>query len=98
MYLCSLGGWSQVIARRVHNDQDPSNLAKFGMHDNQELEHLSSSTVQKRQKEAQIVAVDLMEMADMEGVHQIKGDITSKSTVDKIIGCFYGKKAQIVVR
>lgn len=47
--------------------------------------------------DVKIVAVDLQEMAPIEGVIQIQGDITSKSTADEIINHFEGKKAQLVI-
>lgn len=48
-------------------------------------------------EETKIVAVDLQEMAPIEGVIQIQGDITSKTTADEIIHHFDGRKAQLVV-
>lgn len=48
-------------------------------------------------EETKIVAVDLQEMAPIDGVIQIQGDITSKTTADEIIHHFDGKKAQLVV-
>ena len=48
-------------------------------------------------KDVKIVAVDLQEMAPIEGVIQIQGDITSKSTSDEIINHFEGQKAQLVI-
>jgi tRNA (cytidine32/guanosine34-2'-O)-methyltransferase len=44
-----------------------------------------------------IVAVDLMEMAPLDGVVQLKGDITHKVTADEIVAHFRGLKAQVVV-
>jgi tRNA (cytidine32/guanosine34-2'-O)-methyltransferase len=44
-----------------------------------------------------IVAVDLQEMAPLEGVIQIKGDITSKPISEQIINLFGGQKAQLIV-
>uniref|UniRef100_A0AAV1UE46 Putative tRNA (cytidine(32)/guanosine(34)-2'-O)-methyltransferase n=1 Tax=Peronospora matthiolae TaxID=2874970 RepID=A0AAV1UE46_9STRA len=44
-----------------------------------------------------IVAVDLMEMAPLDGVVQIQGDITHKETADEIVAHFQGQKAQVVV-
>lgn len=44
-----------------------------------------------------IVAVDLQEMAPIPGVIQIQGDITSKSTADKIIDYFHGGPADLVI-
>lgn len=43
------------------------------------------------------MAVDLQEMAPLEGVIQIKGDITKLSTVQEIIHHFEGKLADLVV-
>jgi tRNA (cytidine32/guanosine34-2'-O)-methyltransferase len=45
----------------------------------------------------QIIAVDLMEMAPLDGVIQLQGDITHKQTADEIIASFEGKKAHVVV-
>lgn len=44
-----------------------------------------------------IVAVDLQEMAPLDGVIQIQGDITNKKTAEQILYHFTGKKAQLVV-
>eukprot|EP01054_Gregarina_sp_Poly1_P009637 Gregarina_sp_Poly_1__9636@NODE_60_length_16930_cov_139_480579_g51_i0_p7_GENE_NODE_60_length_16930_cov_139_480579_g51_i0NODE_60_length_16930_cov_139_480579_g51_i0_p7_ORF_typecomplete_len297_score35_70FtsJ/PF01728_19/1_3e60Methyltrans_Mon/PF14314_6/4_8e06Reovirus_L2/PF06016_11/0_017Methyltransf_31/PF13847_6/0_26Methyltr_RsmBF/PF01189_17/0_17NSP16/PF06460_12/0_19_NODE_60_length_16930_cov_139_480579_g51_i043395229 len=44
-----------------------------------------------------IVAVDLQEMAPIEGVVQIRGDISSLDTVKKILGHFQGLQADLVV-
>lgn len=44
-----------------------------------------------------IIAVDLMEMAPLDGVIQLQGDITHKQTADAIIAHFEGKKAHVVV-
>ncbi len=43
------------------------------------------------------MAVDLQEMAPIEGVHIIQGDITRKETVDQILGLFQNQKAELVV-
>ncbi|TDH67509.1 hypothetical protein CCR75_005280 [Bremia lactucae] len=48
-------------------------------------------------KESVIVAVDLMEMAPLDGVVQLQGDITLKATADRIVAQFDGQKAQVVV-
>eukprot|EP00771_Trimastix_marina_P003973 gnl/Trimastix_PCT/696.p1 GENE.gnl/Trimastix_PCT/696~~gnl/Trimastix_PCT/696.p1 ORF type:complete len:300 (+),score=100.75 gnl/Trimastix_PCT/696:68-967(+) len=44
-----------------------------------------------------IVAVDLNEMAPIDGVIQLQGDITSAATVERIIGHFGGELADLVV-
>ena len=45
----------------------------------------------------QIVAVDLQEMAPLQGVVQIQGDITKEDTAERVISQFQGEKADIVV-
>jgi tRNA (cytidine32/guanosine34-2'-O)-methyltransferase len=44
-----------------------------------------------------IVAVDLQEMAPIDGVVTIQGDITSKATADDIISRFKGEKAELII-
>ena len=46
---------------------------------------------------AQIVAVDLQEMAPIPGIKQLQGDITSLETAEQIISYFKGKKADLVI-
>ncbi|ORY95942.1 FtsJ-like methyltransferase-domain-containing protein [Syncephalastrum racemosum] len=50
-----------------------------------------------QEEEPKIVAVDLQAMAPLEGVIQLQGDITKKSTADQIISYFEGELADIVV-
>ena len=47
----------------------------------------SASTDEERQQ-VRIVGVDLQEMAPIEGVHLIPGDITSQQTVDEVLALF----------
>lgn len=47
--------------------------------------------------QVRVVAVDLQEMAPIEGVEILQGDITSKSTAEKIISYFSGERADLVV-
>jgi 23S rRNA U2552 (ribose-2'-O)-methylase RlmE/FtsJ len=44
-----------------------------------------------------IVAVDLQDMAPLEGVVQTKGDITKESTAKEVLRLFEGKKADLVI-
>ncbi|KAI8811018.1 FtsJ-like methyltransferase-domain-containing protein [Cladochytrium replicatum] len=44
-----------------------------------------------------IIAVDLQPMAPLDGVIQLQGDITKKTTADQIIGYFDGELADLVV-
>ncbi|XP_017034410.1 tRNA (guanosine(34)-2'-O)-methyltransferase [Drosophila kikkawai] len=48
-------------------------------------------------KKVKIIAVDLQGMAPIEGVTQLRADISKKSTAEAIINFFGGDKAQIVV-
>jgi tRNA (cytidine32/guanosine34-2'-O)-methyltransferase len=41
--------------------------------------------------------VDLQQMAPLEGIICIQGDITKKSTAEEIIGHFDGKQADLVI-
>mmetsp|Transcript_8727 Transcript_8727/g.24059 ORF Transcript_8727/g.24059 Transcript_8727/m.24059 type:complete len:356 (-) Transcript_8727:110-1177(-) len=41
-------------------------------------------------RDVTIVAVDLQEMAPIDGVHTIQGDITSESTIQQVLGAFRG--------
>ncbi|CAO3647163.1 unnamed protein product [Cunninghamella echinulata] len=50
-----------------------------------------------QEEEPKIVAVDLQAMAPLDGVIQIQGDITKKSTADEIISYFEGQLADIVI-
>ncbi|KAL1930356.1 hypothetical protein VTP01DRAFT_10518 [Rhizomucor pusillus] len=50
-----------------------------------------------QEQEPKIVAVDLQAMAPLEGVVQLQGDITKKSTAEQIISYFEGELADIVV-
>ena len=43
------------------------------------------------------MAVDLQEMAPIEGVRQLQGDITAMATAEQIIKHFGGMKADLVV-
>jgi tRNA (cytidine32/guanosine34-2'-O)-methyltransferase len=46
---------------------------------------------------ARIVAVDLQEMAPLDNVVQVQGDITKKSTVDTVLEKFDNQRANLVV-
>lgn len=50
-----------------------------------------------RENEVKIVAVDLQEMAPLEGVIQLQGDITKKDTAEQIVNLFEGGHADLVV-
>lgn len=51
----------------------------------------------RRLPTSRIVAVDLQPMAPIPGVTQLQGDITRLETAERIIACFEGEKADLVV-
>ena len=57
----------------------------------------ANAATQEEKEEVKIVAVDLQEMAPIEGVECLKGDITSFDTAQRIISYFSGKLADLVV-
>eukprot|EP01087_Luapelamoeba_hula_P005938 TRINITY_DN1600_c0_g1_i2.p2 TRINITY_DN1600_c0_g1~~TRINITY_DN1600_c0_g1_i2.p2 ORF type:complete len:137 (+),score=32.95 TRINITY_DN1600_c0_g1_i2:78-488(+) len=57
----------------------------------------ASERGEEKKDPIKLVAVDLQEMAPLEGVIQIKGDITKLETVQQIVGHFDGKLADLVV-
>jgi tRNA (cytidine32/guanosine34-2'-O)-methyltransferase len=62
------------------------------------VEQKSENHKQKPEEpEPKIVAVDLQAMAPLDGVIQLQGDITKKSTAEKIISYFDGGMADIVI-
>lgn len=80
--LCAApGSWSQVLSAKLYeNDEEKKQCST------------SSSSAGKINKE-KVVAVDLQEMAPIEGVRQIQGDITALATAEGIIQHFDGIKA-----
>jgi tRNA (cytidine32/guanosine34-2'-O)-methyltransferase len=84
--LCAApGSWSQVLAAKLYKS------------DQEKKECTSSSDSTATTVPEKIVAVDLQEMAPIEGVRQIQGDITALSTAERIIQHFGGLKADLVV-
>jgi len=57
----------------------------------------SARSIPRDSKQAPIVAVDLQEMAPIDGVRLLQGDITSRSTAQEIIDHFSGEKVELVV-
>lgn len=58
---------------------------------------LKSREADKKSEISQIVAVDLQEMAPIQGVKSIVGDITSQATAEQIIAEFQGSLADLVI-
>ncbi|KAH8585109.1 methylase [Cryptosporidium sp. chipmunk genotype I] len=86
--LCAApGSWSQVLSTKLlHNSEYSESQAKE-----------ACDTTSNDEETPLIVAVDLQEMAPIDGVNIIKGDITSQKTVDQILEYFQGEKADLVL-
>ncbi|XP_023165026.1 putative tRNA (cytidine(32)/guanosine(34)-2'-O)-methyltransferase 2 isoform X1 [Drosophila hydei] len=52
---------------------------------------------EKDREQVKIIAVDMQGMAPIDGVTQLRADITKESTAEEIINFFDGKKAELVV-
>ncbi|XP_043863208.1 putative tRNA (cytidine(32)/guanosine(34)-2'-O)-methyltransferase 2 isoform X2 [Drosophila mojavensis] len=52
---------------------------------------------EKDREQVKIIAVDMQGMAPIDGVTQLRADITKESTAEEIIKFFDGKKAELVV-
>ena len=109
--LCAApGSWSQVLSRRLLGDRaeqaaaaaakasssTPSD-AEAGAAMGAKAAEREEGEGKKEEEDVRIVAVDLQEMAPIDGVKQLQGDITSKATADQIIGYFHGARADLVV-
>lgn len=51
----------------------------------------------KNEDDIRAVSVDLQEIAPIDNIYAIQGDITKKDTLDRILKCFKGNKAQLVI-
>ncbi|KAL8435060.1 hypothetical protein ACSSS7_002730 [Eimeria intestinalis] len=88
--LCAApGSWTQVLRRRLWWNYERK-LEAYNS-----LPHSSSHADPPHPPI--IVAVDLQELAPIEGVHMLKGDITHASTVAAILSFFQQKPADLVV-
>ncbi|CUV04930.1 unnamed protein product [Cryptosporidium hominis] len=86
--LCAApGSWSQVLSTKLLNNSE------YNEGQPKETDKIASNN----EEAPLIVAVDLQEMAPIYGVNIIKGDITSRLTVSRILEYFQGKKADLVL-
>ena len=58
---------------------------------------LYASDEERKGAETRVVSVDLQEMAPIDGVAIIQGDITTQQTLEKIMSIFKGEKADLIV-
>mmetsp|Transcript_4604 Transcript_4604/g.6883 ORF Transcript_4604/g.6883 Transcript_4604/m.6883 type:complete len:328 (-) Transcript_4604:66-1049(-) len=80
--LCAApGSWSQVLSKKLSKE-------------NAKADTESKETKNNR---CPVIAVDLQEMAPIEGVHIVQGDITSIKTANIVLDYFKGEKAQLVI-
>ena len=107
------GSWSQVLSRRLREECNKKVEARAAMaalptvHESavaaggsvSEAGDVSMTSADEvlEPLEPKIVAVDLQEMAPIEGVKILQGDITSQETAEAIIGHFDGNLADIEV-
>lgn len=69
--LCAApGSWSQVLANHFRQVREA---------------HTGAAPAQQQQQQPRVVAVDLQEMAPIEGVTILQGDITSEETANEIV-------------
>ncbi|ALC47881.1 CG7009 [Drosophila busckii] len=59
--------------------------------------HMYEPKTEEERKNVKIIAVDMQGMAPIDGVTQLRADITKESTAQTIIDFFGGQKAQLVV-
>ncbi|KAL9641928.1 hypothetical protein ABK040_000866 [Willaertia magna] len=103
--LCAApGSWSQVLQRKLlkkykEQEENKENQigTSLGIEEENNLEINNNIIEPQENDDAIIVSVDLQEMAPLEGVIEIQGDITNEKTAQEIIHHFKGKKAQLVV-
>ena len=57
----------------------------------------ASDEERKGAKELKVVSVDLQEMAPIDGVGIVQGDITTNETLEEVLKVFQGNKAELVV-
>lgn len=100
--LCAApGSWSQVLAGRLYGDATAA-AAKAGAGQTGSEAAIAAGpaaagTAVSVPPVEKIVAVDLQQMAPIEGVRQVQGDITALSTAEGIVAHFGGVKADLVV-
>jgi tRNA (cytidine32/guanosine34-2'-O)-methyltransferase len=102
--LCAApGSWSQVLSRELKkNSEHKNNNPSPSLSSSQQLRPLkrlktTDNNNNNNNKTVQLVAVDLQEMAPIDGVRCIQGDITSEKTATEIVSYFKGELADLVV-
>ena len=90
--LCAApGSWSQVLVRKLYGSSANSSGNGSGNGGG------SAMVIPRDPALARIVSVDLQEMAPLDGVRMLRGDITSRLTADAIIQHFGGRPVDLVV-
>ncbi len=104
--LCAApGSWSQVLSRKLlanakaaaSSSTAPSTPKDSSASKEQGKEEKPKEKEKEKEREVQIVSIDLQEMAPIEGVYILQGDITSRSTAEKVGERFKGARADLVV-
>jgi len=99
--LCAApGSWSQVCRDRLRAPEGSGGAAEEGEAAASPQEEKGSGRRGGKGRgpvQGKIVAVDLQEMAPLEGVIEIEGDITERATVERILTHFEGELADLVI-
>ena len=98
--LCAApGSWSQYLVQRLYVDRNrpipPASIdsdSTYISHAQSHQHNSSSATFHPL-----IVSIDLAEMAPIDGVHIIQGDITSPTIAQKVCARFHNHKSDILV-
>jgi tRNA (cytidine32/guanosine34-2'-O)-methyltransferase len=95
--LCAApGSWSQLLSRQLCHRSGAAGFEALQL-SQPSLDTGGQATHEVEAQRSSVVAVDLQEMASIDGVTQIQGDITAPSTATSIIQCFQGGRADLVV-
>ena len=108
--LCAApGSWSQLLSRQLLHRASPSTAAtaSSGADESEQLAAttpgssaataVASDAAAPAPAGVTIVAVDLQEMAPIDGVVQVQGDITAETTQAHVLGHLGGQLAHLVV-
>lgn len=94
--LCAApGSWSQVLVEKLYVERHikppsatmdtDSQLYTYTYDSSMKSDNNADNDIQRR---TQIVSIDIQEMAPLDGVHVIQGDITEHTVAEKVIKCF----------
>lgn len=104
--LCAApGSWSQVLSRELKKNMEYEGKKKHESSCKEpptkrlkkDYDACEQKSLKTKGEPVRLVAVDLQEMAPIDDVRCIQGDITSEKTAKEIVSYFEGKLADLVV-